>query len=116
MLLPTQGKMSRKLQLVILAVSLAFAGSAHAQFFTGSFAAVDDADVPVSSFTSSSLNLDQLNLITRAETGTFLSLVPAKSDLTAYTGTISGLSTTPAAESISDFFVFSTPDADEATL
>jgi PEP-CTERM motif len=91
---------------------LAFAHVATAAPMTGSMGVVVyPIGTPSSSFTASSLTLNAQNLITTAESGDFAAQVPSLSDLTAYSTTITGLSTTPLADSISDFFVFSTPDA-----
>jgi len=106
----------KKLQLLAALASLAFVTAANAQIFTGSMGVVVDPFVtPTSAYTASSLTLNGLNLITTSETGTFAALVPAHSDLTAYTTTITGLSASPLADSIPNFFVFSTPDAFFAT-
>ena len=97
-------------------MGLALSSLAHAQFFTGTMTiVVNPFAVSTSSFTSSSFSLNQINLVTANETGTFASLVPALSNLTAYTGTVSGLSPSPVSESISNFFVFSTPNITLAT-
>lgn len=94
----------------------AFAGAANAQIFTGSMGVVANPfGTLTSSWTASTLTLNAINLITASEQGTFLALVPSHSDLTAYATTITGLSTSPTADSIPDFFVFSTPDAIFAT-
>jgi hypothetical protein len=94
----------------------AFAGAANAQIFTGSMGVVANPfGTLTSSWTASTLTLNAINLITPSETGTFLAQVPSHSDLTAYATTITGLSTSPTADSIPDFFVFSTPDAFFAT-
>lgn len=45
------------------------------------------------------------------ETGTFSSLVPTYSELTSYSGALTGLSATPTTEDIDNFFVFSSPDS-----
>jgi hypothetical protein len=55
--------------------------------------------------------LNAQNLITTAESGDFAAQVPSLSDLTAYSTTVTGLSTSPLADSIPNFFVFSQPDA-----
>jgi len=107
-------------KMVLIAVALAglaFATAANASVMSGSMAVVVDPFAPsTASYTGSSVNLNAQNLITTGEQGTFLSEVPAHSDLTADSATITGLSTTPLADSIGDFFVFSTPDAILGTL
>jgi hypothetical protein len=97
----------------LLAISVAILtieGSARAALMmNGSLA---DTDFPGGgSFTSSSVTLTTPTLITTSETGMFASLVPPHSDLTSYTGTLTGLSATPATEDINNFFQFSTPDS-----
>lgn len=62
------------------------------------------------SFTSSSLVLNPSTMII-FETGTFSSLVPTYSELTSYSGALTGLSATPTTEDIDNFFVFSSPDS-----
>lgn len=102
--------------LVVAGFVGAFAGAANAQIFTGSMGVVANPfGTLTSSWTASTLTLNAINLITPSETGTFLAQVPSHSDLTAYATTITGLSTSPTADSIPDFFVFSTPDAFFAT-
>jgi hypothetical protein len=61
-------------------------------------------------FTSSSLVLNPSTMII-FETGTFSSLVPNLSELTSYTGTLTGLSSAPTTENIDNFFTFSTPNS-----
>jgi hypothetical protein len=95
---------------------LAFAHAATAAPITGSMGVVVNPFAASSaSFTSSSLTLNAQNLITTAESGDFATQIPAHSDLTASTTTITGLSTSPLADSIPNYFVFSTPDAILAT-
>ena len=92
-------------------VSLALSCCAKAQFFTGTMTIlVNPFSVSTSAFTNTSFSLNQLNLVTATETGTFASFVPALGFLTAYTGTVTGLSAIPVSTPISNFFVFSTPD------
>jgi hypothetical protein len=101
---------------LIAIVVLAFCTRVKAADFTGSMdVVVDPFTVSTSFFTTSSFSLNQANLVTVDESGTFAALVPTLGDFTAYTGTVSGLSTSPVAESISDFFVFSTPDTTLST-
>jgi hypothetical protein len=102
--------------LLALTVVLLSPVLAKAQFITGSMGViVDPFTTSTSSFTSSSVSLNQLNLITHSETGTFLTFVPALSDLTASTALLSGLSATPTVESVPNFLVFSTPDTTLST-
>src|ERR1700722_18788649 len=83
---------------------LAFAHAATAAPLTGSMGIVPSPFVASSaSFTASSLTMNAPNLITTAESGDFLTQVPAHSDLTANTTTITGLSTSPLADSIYNF-------------
>jgi hypothetical protein len=98
----------KKYQMIGMAAYLALAGVAKAQFFTGSINAMEGSPL-MGSFTSSSLTLDPTNIII-GTSGTFSSSVPFESDLTAYNDTITGLSSSPLSESISDYFVFSSPD------
>jgi hypothetical protein len=97
---------------VALAV-VTIAQVAHAQtYLDGSLAAVVDPFVSSSaSYSDSSLTLNAQNIITLNLTGTLAALVPGQSDLTAYAGTVSGLSVFPASENIADYFVFSSPDS-----
>jgi hypothetical protein len=93
---------------IILAVSvagLAFASAANAQMMSGSDAVNALGN---GSFATSSLTLAATNFFTAAGIGTFAT-VPEFSYLTASTTTITGLSTSPLADSIPDLFVFSTP-------
>ncbi|MGA2585097.1 MAG: PEP-CTERM sorting domain-containing protein [Tepidisphaeraceae bacterium] len=93
-------------------MALTVAGAANASVMTGSMGAVVDPFVTsTATYTSSSVTLFAQNLITTAESGTFATEVPSHGDLTADATTITGLSTSPLSDSISDFFVFSTPDA-----
>ena len=96
--------------LAVAIASLAVGVSANAApALTGSLGV---ADFPGGgSYTSSSLTLTSPTLITTSESGILGSLVPAHSDLSSYTGTLSGLSATPTVENISSYFLFSTPDA-----
>jgi hypothetical protein len=95
---------------------LAMAAAADAAPLTGSMGVVESPfEVPTSSYTSSSVTLNADNLITTALTGDLATQVPAHSDLTAYSSTISGLSTSPLTDSIANFFVFSSPDSTLAT-
>jgi hypothetical protein len=99
-----QGKHMKinKLQLVISLVGLTVAGSANAALqMTGGFAAGGDG-----SYTDSSLALGAVDLIQGQGTGSFAA-VPDGGLLTANTTAITGLSGSPLAVSISDFFVFS---------
>jgi hypothetical protein len=88
-------------------VGFACADVANASMLTGTMAVADYPLAAGGSFTSSSLTLNALNLITGSPT---LPGVPALSDLTAYSTAITGLSSTATTLNISDFFVFSTPD------
>jgi len=99
----------KKLQLLVAMASLAFVGAANAQQMTGSFGVSDF--YAGGSASAGTLTLFETALITSSETGIFLTLVPAHSDLTAYTNTISGIGSSPTTENISDYLVFSTPDA-----
>ena len=91
---------------------LAFTHAATAAPMTGSMGVVVyPIGTPSDSFSASSLTLNAQNLITTALSGDFATQVPSLSDLTANTTTITGLSASPLADSIPNFFVFSTPDA-----
>ena len=83
---------------------LALVSAANAQQLNGGL--VVDPAVVNSSWTSSSVTLDAVNYLF-GTSGSFASTVPMFSVLTADANTISGLSTSPAAENIPDFFVFS---------
>jgi hypothetical protein len=96
---------------------LAFTAAAHAApLLNGSFGVVVDPFTSSSaSYTTSSLTLNSQNLITTAESGDFSTVLPSHSDLTAYSSAVGGLSTSPTSESISDYFLFSSPDSTLAT-
>jgi hypothetical protein len=92
---------SKNIPLVISLVSLAVASSANAALqINGGLAAGGTG-----ASTSSSLTLNALQLVEGTDGD--LSVVQSGSGLTADTSTISGLSTTAEAVSVSDFFVFS---------
>ena len=102
----------KKLLLLASAVCLAFGIAANAQDppqMSGSFGVSDFYGGGSASATT--LQLYGTMLITASETGIFTNLLPALSDLTAYTGTISGIGSTPTTENITDYLSFSTPDA-----
>lgn len=100
-----------KKTIVLIGALIATISAAKAQLITGSMGVgIDPFVVPTANYTSTSLKLTADNLVTTAEQGDLASLVPAHSDLTAYTGTITGLSTTAKTVNIADFFVFSYPD------
>lgn len=92
----------KKLQLLLAGIILAFTCATKAQVLTGSISASCDG----SQATSSPMSLFATNFITAA-TGDFAGIVINNSLLTPYVGTISGLSTTPLAVSINNYFVFS---------
>ena len=97
-----------------LAIILAFVGAANAQLMTGSLALSPDPFISnPAAYTASSLTLDPTNLVNAgAQLGSFAGgVVPNYSFLTATNLTITGLSSTPLADSITDYFVFSSPDA-----
>jgi hypothetical protein len=105
-----QGKdKNMKKSLLFVAAILAFTCAVQAQVLTGSVT----ASVPPGEgeygggATSSSLGLFVTNVIS-ATTGDFVGAVPTDGILTPYLGTINGLSTTPLADSINNYFVFST--------
>lgn len=92
------------LPLLISVASLAFAGAANAQFLNGSLTL--SALVPgTGSATASTLDLSLTNVVA-STTGSFASLVPLNSILYAPHPGTTGLSSSPLADPISDFFVF----------
>jgi hypothetical protein len=93
---------TRKAAIVSAIAALGLAGAARGQAVNGGLAV---SPIGSGGATSSSLTLASSELITTA-TGDFLTLGADDSILTASTGTVSGLSSTPAAESIADYFVF----------
>jgi hypothetical protein len=98
----------KKLQLLVSVASVTFVSMASAQMMNGSVAvAVDIFHAPTSSWTASTLTLDATNYVTGTPTGSFASVVPTLGTLTADSVTISGLSTSPVADNIHDFFFFS---------
>jgi hypothetical protein len=98
---------ARKVGIVSSFAALSLAGAALGAQVNGGLAV---SPIGGGSATSSSLTLQGSNLITQA-TGDFLTLGAEDSGLTASTATVSGLSTTPSAESISDYFVFASPSS-----
>jgi hypothetical protein len=96
---------ARKAAIVSSFAALSLAGAAFGAQVNGGLAV---SPIGGGSATSSSLTLQGSNLITQA-TGDFLTLGAIVSGLTASTSTVSGLSTTPTAESIPDYFVFASP-------
>lgn len=104
-----------KLQLLGVLAGVALVAPAHAQiYFTGSFSVSMWGSGSTSYFNNSTLSLNAQNLITGTPQGTF-ALVPALSDLTANTITLTGLSASPTVENIANYLVFSTPDSMFAT-
>ena len=104
-----------KLKFLSLLAGVVFVVPAGAQiYFTGSFSVSMWGSASTSYFNNSTLSLNAQNLITGTPQGTF-ALVPALSDLTANTITLTGLSTSPTVENIANYFVFSTPDSMFAT-
>jgi hypothetical protein len=99
-----------KISLLAIAIFLSTAGgSARAALSMSGSLGVAEFSYG-GSFTSSSLVLNPSTMII-FETGTFSSLVPNFSELTSYTGTLTGLSSAPTPENIDDFFVFSAPNS-----
>lgn len=96
---------ARKAAVVSAFAALGLAGAARGAQVNGALAVIP---VGSGSATSSSLTLQGSDLITVA-TGDFLTLGATDSGLTASTATVTGLSTTPTAESIPDYFVFASP-------
>ena len=92
---------------------LAFVGVATAQdppeMGTGSFGVSDFYGGGSASATT--LTLFNKALITTAVQGSFVGLGLPLSDLTAYSGTISGIGSTPTTENINNYLVFATPDS-----
>ena len=100
----------KKLLTLVCLGSLALISTANAQpYFTGSMATAQWS--AGGSYTSTSLTLAPTMLITSLQSGDYASYIPADSDLTESTATISGIGTSPTAENITDYFVFSTPDS-----
>lgn len=101
--------MKTLLLIFLLICSLSFAEALRAQVLTG--AVYGDASSPEApgNATSSSLTASPTNFIAFA-TGDFAGLVLSNSFMITYYGTISGLSTTPLADSINSYFMFSGPD------
>jgi hypothetical protein len=96
---------TRKAAIVSAFAGLGIAGAALGAPVNG---ALGVSPIGGGSATSSSLTLQGSILITQA-TGDFLTLGAMDSGLTASTATVSGLSTSPTAESIPDYFVFASP-------
>jgi PEP-CTERM motif len=98
---------ARKAAIVSAFAALGLAGAARGAELNGG---LTDSPIGTGSATPSSLTLAGSNIMFVA-TGDFLTLGAESSDLTSSTATVSGLSTTPTAEAISDYFEFATPDA-----
>jgi len=99
---------TKKIQFLAAGALVGFACVANAQNLTG-ILDVNDQAPETGFFTSSSLSLDVANVVSPfpgGETGSFLSLVPAGSEVTGDSAVISGLSATTVTENISDFLVF----------
>jgi len=94
----------KTIQLLVSVASLAFVSAGNAQQINGGLTV--EPVVVGSSWTSSTLTLDAVNYVF-STSGDFASTVPTFGVLTADASTISSLSTSPTAENISDFFVFS---------
>ena len=92
--------------------SLALVSGAKAQiYFTGSVSVVDFYGG--GSAASDSLTLAPLTLLTTGQ-GDYASgagFIPSLSDVTGYTGTITGIGLTPTAENINNYLAFSLPDS-----
>jgi len=93
---------ARKIAIVSALAALGAVGAARGAEVNG---ALTDNPIGSGSATSSSLTLAGSSVMFVA-TGDFLTLGVENSDLTASTATVSGLSTTPAAEAIPDYFQF----------
>lgn len=99
---------TKKIQFLVAGTLVGFACIANAQNFTG-ILDVNDQSPETGFFTSTSLSLDVANVVSPfpgGETGTFLSTVPAGSEVTGDSTLISGLSSTAVTENVSDFLVF----------
>lgn len=98
--------------LSLAVISAIFVGAANANpSFNGTMGVSEEFFIQTGSYTATSLTLDAGNVVTGGATGTFLTEVPIHSDLTAYAGTITGLSSSPASVNIPNYFVFSSPDS-----
>jgi hypothetical protein len=108
----------KKLFLFVFIGVLALTTEVKAQFLTGGvLASQGNFTSPSSSVTASSVTLIMTNIIDSTYfppsglgPNSFYTLVPSNSLLFAYSSTVSGLSSTPTAISINDFFVFSYPE------
>jgi hypothetical protein len=92
-------------------VILSLASAASAQnYFNGVLSVQEDA-TQSGAYTASSLTLDNLNYTEPLipATGMFGTTVPEGTEVYAYSSEISGLSSTPKTESISDFLVIGGP-------
>jgi len=101
-----------KTQLAITASLIALSHAASAQgVFTGGMAAAPSIfEVSSATHSDASFSLNADNIITGTPSGTF-ALAGSLNDLTAYSGTISGLSTVPTVDVIASFFTFSSADS-----
>jgi hypothetical protein len=98
---------SYKTIIAMSVAGLACSGAANAALITGSMAVADSVTAAGGSYTSSSLTMNAQNLITGTPS---IPGVSTLSDLTAYSTTITGLSTTAETFDIANFLVFSTTD------
>lgn len=99
---------ARKAAVLSAFAALGLAGAARGAMVNGGLSVSPEGGS--ATVTSSSLALPATNIIFTA-TNDFLTLGASLSDLTASTATVSGLSNSPTAESIPDYFVFASPDS-----
>jgi hypothetical protein len=101
--------MKIKVHHLLVSAVLSLASVASAQIFTGAIGIQEDTS-QTGSYTANSLTLDSANFTEPSSaSGTFLATVPNGTEITAYSSTISGLSSTPEFVSISDFLLIGTP-------
>jgi hypothetical protein len=98
--------MNTKKLIVICAVILSLTGIANAQFLSGSITASLDQGGRGAAAIGSSLSLGPTNVIQSVTAG-FAALVPLNGVIFGNSETINGLSTTPLADSINNYLVFS---------
>lgn len=98
---------TNKLRFAVLAASLAFVSAANAALMSGSFGTADVYGG--GSASAGTLTMFPKVLMNGSEQGIFIGL--ALSDVTAYSGTISGIGTAPTIENITDYLSFASPDA-----
>lgn len=103
--------MKFNVQYFLVAVIVSLASAVTAQPLMSGTINVQEDSTLSGSYTSTSLTLDSSNYTEpfSPSTGTFSSTVPEGTEVFAYSLQISGLSSSPQAESVSDYFIIGAP-------